>query len=80
LPGIVKELFIALALGACASAANAQTKPVVTSLGPNFPKTEMFIGNSFFYYNNGMPSQVSRGADALDGAPRVRNYLSRWWR
>jgi len=36
----------------------AQTKPVVTSLGPDFPKTEIFIGNSFFYYNNSMHSHV----------------------
>jgi hypothetical protein len=28
---------------------------LVTSLGPDFPKSEIFIGNSFFYYNNGLP-------------------------
>src|SRR5438034_2820801 len=39
-------------------AAPAQTKPVVTSLGPDFPKTEIFIGNSFFYDNNSMHSHV----------------------
>jgi len=44
----------------------AQTRPAVTSLGPDFPKSEIFIGNSFFYYNNGMPdhlSQLERAAD-----------------
>ena len=41
------------------SAAVAQTKPVVTSLGPDFPKTAIFIGNSFFYYNNGLPGHLS---------------------
>ena len=66
MPGIIKRLFLALALGACASAANAQTKPAMTNLGPNYPKTEMFIGNSFFYYNNGMPGQVSRLEKAAD--------------
>jgi hypothetical protein len=65
LPGIVKGLFIALALGVCASA-NPQTRPAVTSLGPDYPKTEMFIGNSFFYYNNGMPSEVSQLEKAAD--------------
>jgi hypothetical protein len=55
-----------LALAAGASAAEAQTRPAVTSLGPNYPKTEMFIGNSFFYYNNGMPSQVSLLEKAAD--------------
>jgi Domain of unknown function (DUF4886) len=66
MPGIVKGLFLALALGACASAAHAQIKPAVTSLAPNYPKTEMFIGNSFFYYNNGMPYEVSQLEKAAD--------------
>ena len=48
--------FVALSgISAAASVANAQTKPVVTTLGPDFAKTEIFIGNSFFYYNNGLP-------------------------
>jgi hypothetical protein len=47
-------------------AALAQTRPVVTSLGPDFPKTEIFIGNSFFYYNNGMPGHVSLLEKAAD--------------
>src|SRR5260370_16766522 len=63
-----RGFFVALAAAGCMavgpSAALAQTKPVVTrpivtSLGPDFPKTEIFIGNSFFYYNNGMPGHVS---------------------
>jgi len=53
-------------LAAGSSTARAQTKPVVTSLGPDFPKTEMFIGNSFFYYNNGMPGHVSLLEKAAD--------------
>ena len=44
----------------------AQTKPAVTSLGPDFPKTEIFIGNSFFYYNNGLPGHVSLLEKAAD--------------
>jgi hypothetical protein len=42
------------------------TRPVVTSLGPDFPKTGIFIGNSFFYYNNGMPGHVSKLEKAAD--------------
>jgi hypothetical protein len=48
------------------AAALAQTKPSVTSLGPDFPKSEIFIGNSFFYYNNGLHGHVrllERAAD-----------------
>jgi hypothetical protein len=48
------------------TAALAQTKPVVTSLGPDFPKSEIFIGNSFFYYNNGLPAHVSLLEKAAD--------------
>jgi hypothetical protein len=44
----------------------AQTKPAVASLGPDFPKTEIFIGNSFFYYNNGMPGHLTLLERAAD--------------
>jgi len=40
-------------------AAQAQTRPLVKTLGPDFPKSELFIGNSFFYYNNGLPGHLS---------------------
>jgi hypothetical protein len=68
-----RGFFVALVAAGfvAASAALAQTKPVVpkpivTSLGPDFPKTEIFIGNSFFYYNNGMPDDVGRLEKAAD--------------
>src|ERR1700710_57535 len=44
----------------------AQTKPKITTLGPDFPKTEIFIGNSFFYYNNSMHSHVLAMQRAAD--------------
>jgi hypothetical protein len=47
-------------------AALAQTKPAVTSLGPDFPKSGIFIGNSFYYYNNGLPGHVSLMEKAAD--------------
>jgi hypothetical protein len=67
MPRLFRELFAVLAAAgwivAGSTAAPAQnaamTKPVVTSLGPDFPKSEIFIGNSFFYYNNGMPGHVA---------------------
>jgi hypothetical protein len=63
-------VFVALAaagwLTVGSVAALAQTKPTVTSLGPDFPKTSIFIGNSFFYYNNGMPGHVSLLEKAAD--------------
>src|SRR6476660_5219127 len=66
MPKLFRVLAVAfIALGGI-SLAQAQTKPVVTTLGPDFPKTEIFIGNSFFYYNNGMPGHVSLLEKAAD--------------
>ena len=60
---ILRMLAVALAaagwIAAGSTAGLAQTKPVVTTLGPNFPKTGIFIGNSFYYYNNGLPGHLS---------------------
>ena len=62
MPRMFRLIVVALvALGGIAAAqtaAQAQTRPVVTTLGPDFPKTGIFIGNSFFYYNNSMHSHV----------------------
>src|SRR3954465_2495926 len=50
------------------ASAQAQTKPDVTSLGPDFPKAEMFVGNSFFYFKHNPPPPP--------GQPRTTNTLS----
>jgi hypothetical protein len=70
MPGILRASFIVLAVLVAAASGStellAQTKPKITTLGPDFPKTEIFIGNSFFYYNNSMHSHVlalERAAD-----------------
>src|SRR3978361_872701 len=64
--GIFRMLAVAISAMAAGSTALAQTRPIVTSLGPDFPKVEMFIGNSFFYYNNGLPGHVSQMERAAD--------------
>jgi hypothetical protein len=68
--GMFRTVFAMLTVAGCMAAgptaALAQTKPAVTSLGPDFPKSEIFIGNSFFYYNNGMPDHVGRLEKAAD--------------
>jgi hypothetical protein len=68
--GILRALVVMLAAvglsAAGPSPALAQTKPAVTSLGPDFPKSEIFIGNSFFYYNNGMPGHLRLLEKAAD--------------
>jgi hypothetical protein len=69
---VLAAVFIALCgIPAAASGANAQTKPLVTTLGPDFPKTGIFIGNSFFYYNNGLPGHLSLMEKAADPANKL---------
>src|SRR5450631_82387 len=70
MPGVFRGLLVMLAAASWMASgpvvALAQTRPVVTSLGPDFPKSGIFIGDSVFYYNNGMPdhlSQLERAAD-----------------
>lgn len=45
---------------------HAQTRPKIISVGIDQPKTIMYVGNSFFYYNNSMHNQVTRIATAAD--------------
>jgi uncharacterized protein DUF4886 len=70
MPGLLRNFVVAVAaagsIAAGSAGALAQTRPVVTSLGPNFPKTEIFVGNSFFYYNNGLPGHLSLLEKAAD--------------
>jgi hypothetical protein len=78
---LLRALVTALAaagwVAAVPAAGLAQTKPAVTSLGPDFPKTAIFIGNSFFYYNNGLPGHLSLMEKAADPAnkPAYRNTM-----
>jgi hypothetical protein len=50
-----------------ACSAQAQTKPEVTDLGQG-PKTTLYIGNSFFYYNNMLGGHVTSMNKAADPA------------
>jgi hypothetical protein len=65
---VVLTLFV-LALSCGAS--NAQTRPKVADPGVTHPKTIMYVGNSFFYYNNSMHNQVTRIATAADPLNRA---------
>jgi hypothetical protein len=56
MPGFERSfLSLAALVWLAAGPALAQTKPAITGLGPDVPMTAVFIGNSFFYYNNGLP-------------------------
>jgi hypothetical protein len=49
----------------------AQTKPAVTGIGAEQPKTFLFVGNSFYYYNNSMHNYFLAFARAADARNRA---------
>jgi hypothetical protein len=65
--------FATLAAGVAPSA-RAQIKPQVSDVGTG-PKTTIYIGNSFFYYNNSLHSHVVAMNRAVD-APHRELYRS----
>ena len=71
MPRILMTLLLALL---ASGAALAQTAPKTRSVGAEPPKTALYVGNSFFYYNNGMSGIVGRLLAAAD--PQARGYRS----
>ena len=59
-------------LVAAFSNALAETKPLITSLASGAPVHSMYVGNSFFYYNNGLPTHVAQLADGMPGYAQFR--------
>jgi len=55
--------------------ASAQTAPKVKDIGLDQPKTILYVGNSFFYFNNSMHQYVSGLITAADPANR-KQYRS----
>ena len=53
-------------------AAVAQTKPKRTDSGAEPPQSILWVGNSFFYYNNSMHNHVTRLIGAADPSSRAR--------
>ena len=56
---IARVLSVGAVVILCVSSAFAQTRPRLTDVGIAAPKTSLYIGNSFFYYNNSMHSHVA---------------------
>ena len=59
---IITLLFLIL----LATAASAYEVPKVTQTNPLNPKSAIFIGNSFFYYNNSMHGHLRNIISAAD--------------
>jgi hypothetical protein len=70
----MKRIFLAVVAAlVAASVANAQTvKPKVTGLGGP-PQSILYVGNSFFYFNNGMGGHVSRLNASAEAAKKLRS-------
>jgi hypothetical protein len=64
-----KLLLLALLL---ATAGTADTTPKTKNLGAEPPRTALYVGNSFFYYNNGMSGIVGRLLGAADPEHRAQ--------
>lgn len=61
---IARLMSVIALLALCSGGAVAQTKPKLTDAGA--PKTAIFIGNSFFYYNNSLHAHVLSMRRAAD--------------
>ena len=59
-------------LVAISGALHAQTKPARTDAGGEDPNSFLWVGNSFFYYNNSMHGHVGNLARAADAKTRYR--------
>lgn len=53
----------------------AQARPTVAALGVERPASAIYIGNSFFYFNNGLPNHVNQLVAAADPTYRWRTTL-----
>jgi hypothetical protein len=63
---------LALAALVWASPAAAQTRPKVSETGIASPASAIFIGNSFFYYNNGITGHLTQLLRSADPATTFR--------
>lgn len=67
-----RRALTALALFAIAFAASAQAVPKRTDLGAR-PESILWVGNSFFYYNNSMHGHFGQLAASLGEKPSIRS-------
>ena len=82
MPGLIsKRLMVPFAAAAMlfaswpAAAQNAMTAPSIKKLAGGLPASAILIGNSFFYYNNGLHTMISRLIAAGDPAYKYRSTM-----
>ncbi len=71
------RIFAAVAIGLLATSgpSQAQTKPKIRSLSIQDPASVIYIGNSFFYFNNGISSHIAEMLGAQTPPQRVRGTM-----
>ena len=69
----VVSLLVLITVSCLSATTYAQTKPKRTDVGGATPNSILWVGNSFFYYNNSMHSHVGALVRAADpkSAPRA---------
>jgi hypothetical protein len=72
-PWLSGALGAALIALACTTPATAQVKPKVMESGVDGPASAIYIGNSFFYYNNSLHNHVSQFIRAAEPAYQFRS-------
>ncbi|MBN8945328.1 MAG: hypothetical protein J0H01_37850 [Rhizobiales bacterium] len=73
--GLLIAAGLALVGAALPHPAKAQTAPEISRVAGGPPSSAIFIGNSFFYYNNGIGGHVTQLVAAGDPGTRFRNTL-----
>jgi hypothetical protein len=71
---MLRSLIVAITLAASSWTVLAQTpvKPIVTAPTTKELESFIFVGNSLFYFNNGLPSYVKKLADAVPASQRPK--------
>ena len=74
-PAVTRKWAVSLSLLLCCAlfnAAHAQTKPKRSDAGGPVPQSILWVGNSFFYYNNSMHNHFINIVKAADAQARPR--------
>jgi hypothetical protein len=71
IPNLSTLLFVSLLVSISANL-SAQTKPLRTEVGGDAVRSLLWVGNSFFYYNNSMHGHYTALADAADSGGKYR--------